>query len=153
MQGDEASREQLRKLAHGPCKRSCQIFAKLSHKEYLANITESVERAREDATVRFYADQRLAKLDDDAHQKAVMQFEEKLEQSLQMRTDEFGKQLQQYTLGNFKRCMSGCVQVRETTAVEAFCECIDTSSGFATAAQCFAGIRAGGGWSPPNTYQ
>ena len=137
---DERERLRLRRAANGPCKQSCLLFADMAFKAHRMQVQENLESARTNARAKFYADARLNTMDDTTYRGAQQSFEDQLDATLADQAKRFHSQSKEYGVDNVKRCMAGCISLRDGPRIDEFCACIESAGDFHIAAQCFKGV-------------
>ena len=146
MAAGQDERDGLRALAHGPCKQTCLLFADMAFKAHRQQVRNSLHAERERVTNEFFASPQLEALEEDKYRSAVERFQEKLDATMLLQERRFLAESRNYGVANVKRCMAGCVGLREVARIQEFCDCIEASGDLHVAAQCFRGLGGQASW-------
>lgn len=145
-QGSEAAAERvrLRQLAMGPCKQACLLLGDMAFSAYKAQLQANAEQAGLKARNDFYETLAERRLDDDAQANASASFETQLDAQLDAQLAKHAPRAQDWGLATVKRCMEGCVGLRDAAKIQELCDCIEFSSDLPTASKCFDRSMVGG---------
>lgn len=133
----EEERARLRVLALGPCKQACLLLGEFAYTAFRAQLKTNVDAAGLKARNEFYESDKLRHLDDVAQASASASFEAQLDEQLGALTAKHVPAAQDWGLATVKRCMEGCVALREPAKIQELCDCIELSSDLPQASACF----------------
>lgn len=139
----EEERARLRVLALGPCKQACLLLGDFAYTAYRAQLSANVDGAGQKARNEFYESDKLRHMDDLTQANASASFEAQLDEQLGALTAKHVPAAQDWGLATVKRCMQGCVALREPAKIQELCDCIELSSNLPQASACFDASMAG----------
>ena len=106
-------------------------------------MTTSSESAGLKARNEFYDTLATRRLGDEAQANASASFEKQLEAQLEAQLGKHAQAAHDWGLATVKRCMEGCVGLREPARIQELCDCIEYSSDLPAASKCFDASMAG----------
>ena len=167
-QGDGGAQEEraaLRALALGPCKQACLLLGEMAFSAYRAQlkanagplalalcvsvratevcVAASSESAGLKARNEFYDTLAARRLGDEMQANASASFEEQLEAQLEAQLGKHAQAAHDWGLATVRRCMTGCVGLRDPARIRELCDCIEYSSDLPAASKCFDASMAG----------
>jgi hypothetical protein len=138
-------RAQLRAVAMGPCKQACLLLGDMAFSAYKAQLKANAQQAALKARNEFYEtlQERRHDLNDHAQANASASFEAQLTAQLDAQLAKHAQGAQDWGLATVKRCMEGCIGLRDAAKIQELCDCIEFSSDLPAASKCFDASMAG----------